>query len=55
MGHPNQYEIGLGPQYKSKYGSLSNFIGQTLFVKILPIDVISGLNGVFLQEKVIIQ
>ncbi|MEI6122700.1 MAG: hypothetical protein WCQ95_03660 [Bacteroidota bacterium] len=55
FGHPDQYEIGLGPQYKSKFGSLSNFIGQSLFVKILPIDLQTGLNGILLQEKAIIQ
>ncbi len=52
---PNRYILNLGTQYKDKFGNLSNFIGQTLFFKVIPIDILTGLNGIPKQEKVIIQ
>lgn len=54
LGHPNQYQIDLSIQYKLKFGALANFLGQCLFIKVMPVDIITGLNGVHLKEKVII-
>ncbi len=54
FGHPNQYEIDLSIQYKIKFGALADFLGQSLFIKIMPVDVITGINGVPLKEKVLI-
>lgn len=53
--HPDQYQLDFSVQYKMKFGALSNFLGQCLFVKVMPIDVITGINSVPLKEKVIIQ
>lgn len=52
---PNQYILHIGDKYKTKYGSLSNFIGQQFFYKITPIDKKTGLNGISLHDNSIIQ
>ncbi len=55
LNNPQLYSLLIGPQYAEKFGALSNFIGQIFFVKVLPIDRHTGLNGIAIQEKAIIQ
>jgi hypothetical protein len=52
---PNQYTIELGNEFATKYGNMINYIGRAIFIKIQPINKVSGLSGVPLQEKIIIQ
>jgi hypothetical protein len=52
---PDQYILHMGAQYKTKYGPLANFIGQRFSYKITPIDKKTGLNGISVQDMVIIK
>jgi len=52
--NPLRYYLKIGPQYVEKFGTLPNFVGQIFFVKVLPIDSHTGLNGIPIQERVII-
>jgi hypothetical protein len=52
---PDQYILHIGAQYKSKYGPLVDFIGQRFSYKITPIDKKTGLNGISVQDMIIIK
>jgi hypothetical protein len=44
--NPSQYILKVGPDYVNKFGALTDFLGQRIFFKIMPIDTKTGLNGI---------